>query len=324
MTQPAPTTPQVEVMWRPGCPFCGPLRRGLRRAGVMSVEHDISSSVDAATRVRAATGGDETVPTVFVGPRALVNPSVDQVMAAIRAEDPAYQPTPPGAGFRPAASGVRSLRNAGPLWTLVVAVAWVVLVAWRPTTTWHLAPLLVAAAWPWVVGQDLRAGDPTARRRVLVAGAGGLGAGIALTAMLALAGRLQGPTWTGAGTPVGEAVVLTGTGALIATLVGVARTLRSTTTASARLGAQPLASSPDVVFVEGNAYFPLASVAPDVLRPSRTTSVCPWKGVASYYDVHVDEQVIPDGAWIYRHPLPLARRVKGRVAFWRGIEVDHT
>lgn len=324
MTQPAPTTPQVEVMWRPGCPSCGPLRRGLRRAGVMTVEHDISSSVDAATRVRTATGGDETVPTVFVGPRALVNPSVDQVMAAIRADDPAYQPTPPGGGLRPGASGVRSSRSAGPLWTLAVAVAWVVLVAWRPTTTWHLAPLLVAAAWPWVVGQDLRASDPTARRRVLVAGAEGLGAGIALTAMLALAGRLQGPTWTGAGTPVGEAVVLTGTGALIATLVGVARTLRSTTTASARLGAQPLASSPDVVFVEGNAYFPLASVAPDVLRPSRTTSVCPWKGVASYYDVHVDEQVIPDGAWIYRHPLPLARRVKGRVAFWRGIEVDQT
>lgn len=42
-----------------------------------------------------------------------------------------------------------------------------------------------------------------------------------------------------------------------------------------------------------------------------TTSVCPRKGVASYYDVHVDEQVIPDGAGAYRHPLPLARRVKG-------------
>lgn len=237
MMQPAPTTPQVEVMWRPGCPFCGPLRRGLRRAGVMTVEHDITSSVDAATRVRAATGGDETVPTVFVGPRALVNPSVQQVMGAIRADGPAYQPTPPGSWLRPEASGVRASRNAaGPVWTLAVAVAWVALVAWRPTTTWHLAPLLVAGTWPWVVGQDLRAGDPTARRRVLGAGAGGLVAGIALTAMLALAGRLEGPTWTGAGTPVGEALVLTGTGALIATLVGVIRSLRRTTSASARLG----------------------------------------------------------------------------------------
>ncbi|GAB3668606.1 hypothetical protein GCM10027596_39590 [Nocardioides korecus] len=324
MTQSSPTTPQVEIMWRPGCPFCGPLRRGLRRAGVVTVEHDITSSVDAATRVRAATGGDETVPTVFVGPRALVNPSVDQVMAAIGAADPAHQATPPGDELRPEASGVRSSRNAGPLWTLAVAVAWVALVAWRPTTTWHLAPLLVAAAWPWVVGQDLCAGDPTSRRRVLVAGAGGLAAGIALTALLALAGRLQGPTWTGAGTPVGEALLLTGTGALTATLVGVVRALRRTTTASARLGTQLLASSPDVVFVEGNPYFPLASVAADVLQPSRTTSVCPWKGIASYYDVHVDDQVIPDGAWTYRHPLPLARRVKGRVAFWRGVEVDQT
>lgn len=324
MTQPAPTTPRVEVMWRPGCRFCGALRRGLRRAGVLTVEHDIWSSVDAAARVRAATGGDETVPTVFVGPRALVNPSVDQVVSAIRADSPGYQPTPPGTTVHAEASGVRSSRSAGFVWTLVVAVAWVLLVAWRPTTTWHLAPLLMAAAWPWVVGQDLSAGDPRARRRVLMAGAGGLAAGSVLTAMLALAGRLEGPTWTGAGTPVGEAFLLAGAGALVATLVGVMRTARRTTTASARLGTRSFASSEEVVNVEGNAYFPLDSVPQGVLQPSSTTSVCPWKGVASYYDVHVDEQVIPDGAWTYRHPLPLARRVKGRVAFWKGIEVDQT
>ena len=74
--------------------------------------------------------------------------------------------------------------------------------------------------------------------------------------------------------------------------------------------------------VEGNAYFPLDSVPQGVRQPSSTTSVCPWKGLATYYDVHVDGQVIPDGAWTYRHPLLLARRVKGRVAFWNGIEVD--
>ncbi len=324
MTQPAPTTPRVEVMWRPGCPYCGSLRRGLRRAGVMTVEHDIWSSVEATARVRAATGGDETVPTVFVGPRALVNPSVDQVVAAIRADDPDYQPTPPARTVRAEASGIRSSRSAGLVLTLVVAVVWILLVAWRPTTTWHLAPLLMAAAWPWVVGQDLSASDPTARRGILIAGAGGLAAGSALTAILALAGRLDGPTWTGAGTPVGEAFLLTAAGALVATLVGLMRTVRRTMTASARLGTRSFASSEDVVNVEGNAYFPLACVPNGVLQPSSTTSVCPWKGVASYYDVHVDEQVIPDGAWTYRHPLPLARRVKGRVAFWKGIEVDQT
>lgn len=274
--------------------------------------------------MRAASGGDETVPTVFVGERALVNPSVDQVVAAIRADDIGYQPTPPAGTVRAEASAGRSSRSAGLLWTLVVAVVWILLVAWRPTTTWHLAPLVMAAAWPWVVGQDLSASDPTSRRAVLIAGAGGLAAASALTAILALTGRLDGPTWTGGGTPVVEAFLLAGAGALVATLVGVMRTARRTTSASAGLGSRSFASSEDVVTVDGNAYFPPDSVPEGVLQPSNTTSLCPWKGVASYYDVHVDEQVIPDGAWTYRHPLPLARRIRGRVAFWNGIEVDQT
>lgn len=87
MTQHPASPPIIEVMWRPGCPFCSSLRRELSRAGVETVEHDIWSSEDAAARVRGATGGDETVPTVFVGERALVNPSVRQVIDAISAAD---------------------------------------------------------------------------------------------------------------------------------------------------------------------------------------------------------------------------------------------
>lgn len=94
MTQPASAPPTVEVMWRPGCPFCGSLRRGLRRAGVATIEHNIWSSPEAVARVRGATGGDETVPTVFVGDQALVNPSPRQVVDAIRAVDPSYQSVP--------------------------------------------------------------------------------------------------------------------------------------------------------------------------------------------------------------------------------------
>jgi len=288
----------------------------------MTVEHDIWSSGGAAARVRGAAGGDETVPTVFVGKRALVNPTVDQVVDAIRAENPGYQPTPPERTVRADAAGVRLPHSAGLLWTLGVAAVWSLLVAWHPTTTWHLAPLLMAAAWPWVVGQDFSARDPTARRGVLIAGAGGLAAATALTATLASAGRLDGPTWTGAGAPTVEAFLLAGVGALAATLWGVMRTVRRVLTATARLGTRSFAASDDVVNVEGNAYFPLDSVPAGVLQPSSTTSICLWKGLAHYYDVHVGEQVIPDGAWTYRHPLPLARRIKGRVAFWNGIEVD--
>lgn len=53
---------RIEVLWRPGCPYCSRLRRGLRHAGVDTVEHNIWSDAAVSARVRAATGGDETVP----------------------------------------------------------------------------------------------------------------------------------------------------------------------------------------------------------------------------------------------------------------------
>lgn len=311
--------PAVEVLWRPGCGFCGALRRGLRRAGVDTVEHDIWASPAAAARVRAVTGGDETVPTVIVGTQSLVNPSVSRVLRALQDEYPEHEQ--PAAAER--SGGVRVPGgSAGPWWTAAVALTWLALALWRPSTTWHLAPLLLAAAWPWVVGQDQSPGDRSGRRRVLAAGVAGLTAAVLGTAALATSGLLRGPTWTGSGSPVVEALVLAVAGSLVATLAGLARTVRRAATVSARLGTRSFAASDDVVLVEGNAYFPLDSVPDGVLQPSSTTSVCPWKGVASYYDVHVDDQVIPDGAWTYRHPLPLARRVKGRVAFRNGIEVD--
>jgi len=322
MTQTNPTPPTIEVMWRPGCPFCGSLRRGLRRAGVATLEHDIWSSVSAATRVRQATGGDETVPTVFVGGRALVNPSVPQVLDAIRAVVPDYQPAPTATA--PRLGGIGTKISPGLTWTLAVAVVWSLLVAWRPTTTWHLAPLILASAWPWVVGEDTTPRDPGARRRILLAGGAGLAAALALTGVLSSWGRLAGPTWTGSGNPLVEALLLSVGGAAIATTLGLLRTVRRTTSARARLGTGLVATSDNIVTVEGNAYFPLTCVPEGVLQPSRTTSVCPWKGVASYYDVHTDGHVVPDGAFTYRHPTPLARRVKGRVAFWKGIDVHTT
>ncbi|MGI8702131.1 MAG: DUF427 domain-containing protein [Nocardioidaceae bacterium] len=322
MTRTNPTPPTVEVMWRPDCPFCGSLRRGLSRAGVATIEHDIWSSADAAARVREATGGDETVPTVFVGPRALVNPSVRQVVDALSAVDPDYRPFSTPAPGRGGGAGTNRALSPGFIWTLLVAVVWSAPVVWRPTTTWHLAPLILASAWPWVVGQDSASGDHSARSRIMLAGGAGLSAAMALTGVLSASGRLDGPTWTGSGTPVIEALLLSVGGAVIATTVELLRTVRRTNSASARVGTSLVATSDDIVTVEGNAYFPLPSVPEGVLQPSSTTTVCPWKGVASYYDVHVNGQVVPDGAFTYRHPSPLARRIKGRVAFWKGIEID--
>ena len=78
----------IEVMWRPGCPFCMKLRGALKLRGVTTTEVDIWSTPEAAARVRDVADGNETVPTVFIGSRALVNPSVQQVIATVEQELP--------------------------------------------------------------------------------------------------------------------------------------------------------------------------------------------------------------------------------------------
>jgi uncharacterized protein (DUF427 family) len=82
-----------------------------------------------------------------------------------------------------------------------------------------------------------------------------------------------------------------------------------------------IADSNETVVVEGNHYFPLDAVKPEMLRSSATTSRCPWKGTANYYSIEVDGTVNKDAAWYYAEPLPAAAEIKGRVAFWKGVAV---
>jgi uncharacterized protein (DUF427 family) len=82
-----------------------------------------------------------------------------------------------------------------------------------------------------------------------------------------------------------------------------------------------LAESDDTVVVEGNHYFPATTLVRDHFRPSDTHTTCPWKGVASYYDVVVDGEVNKDAAWYYPTPSAEAASVSDRVAFWRGVKV---
>ncbi len=74
--------------------------------------------------------------------------------------------------------------------------------------------------------------------------------------------------------------------------------------------------------VEGNVYFPPEAVLREYLQPSETHTTCPWKGVASYYDVVVDGRVNKDAAWYYPSPKPAASNIAGYVAFWHGVEVQ--
>jgi len=74
--------------------------------------------------------------------------------------------------------------------------------------------------------------------------------------------------------------------------------------------------------VEGNQYFPPDAVKREYFKPSATHTTCPWKGVASYYDVLVDGETNRDAAWYYPEPKEAARNIKGYVAFWRGVKVE--
>jgi uncharacterized protein (DUF427 family) len=82
-----------------------------------------------------------------------------------------------------------------------------------------------------------------------------------------------------------------------------------------------IAQSDDTVVVEGNHYFPPASVNKDYLQPSSTHTICPWKGEASYYNVVVNGETNKDAAWYYAKPKDAAAEIKDRIAFWRGVKV---
>lgn len=85
---------------------------------------------------------------------------------------------------------------------------------------------------------------------------------------------------------------------------------------------QVIADSDDTVVVEGNHYFPIESIRQEFLHESRKTSACFWKGTANYYDIRVNGQTNPDAAWYYIEPKEAAENIRGRVAFWRGVEVS--
>ena len=83
-----------------------------------------------------------------------------------------------------------------------------------------------------------------------------------------------------------------------------------------------IAESDDTVMVEGNHYFPAASVNPALIADSSASSICPWKGTAGYYDVVVDGRTNAGAAWYYSDPKPDAAQIKDRVAFWKGVSVE--
>lgn len=83
-----------------------------------------------------------------------------------------------------------------------------------------------------------------------------------------------------------------------------------------------IAEAARTVRLEGNHYFSSESLRREYVTDSATTSVCPWKGTARYYDIVVDGQVNPAAIWYYPTPSRLARKITGHVAFGNGVRVE--
>ncbi len=83
----------------------------------------------------------------------------------------------------------------------------------------------------------------------------------------------------------------------------------------------------ELIFIEGNWYFPPESVNKSLLEDSDTPYNCPWKGDCSYFNICKDEKCSVDSAWTYKQPLESAvQKVKqdfsNYVAFWRDVSLE--
>ena len=81
-----------------------------------------------------------------------------------------------------------------------------------------------------------------------------------------------------------------------------------------------VAESDDTVLVEGNCYFPEAALKREYTSFSnhRTSD---WIGQARYMSLLVNGELKPDAVWYYPEPNEAAAKVKGRVAFARGVDI---
>jgi len=82
-----------------------------------------------------------------------------------------------------------------------------------------------------------------------------------------------------------------------------------------------IAESADTIVIENNHYFPADSVKQEFLMASDKNTVCPWKGLASYYSIEVNGKLNKDAAWFYPAPKEAANNIKDYVAFWKGVTV---
>jgi len=83
----------------------------------------------------------------------------------------------------------------------------------------------------------------------------------------------------------------------------------------------------DLIYIEGNWYFPPSSVKMEFLEKSPTPYTCPWKGVCQYFNVVQGDKKSIDCAWSYPEPKASAidtvkKDFSNYVAFYRDVRVS--
>jgi uncharacterized protein (DUF427 family) len=82
----------------------------------------------------------------------------------------------------------------------------------------------------------------------------------------------------------------------------------------------------ELIYIEGNWYFPPSSVRQSLLEKSPTPYTCPWKGVCQYFNIREGGAASQDSAWSYPNPQESAIKTVKKdfsnyVAFWRDVKV---
>jgi mycoredoxin len=82
----------IDFYWRPGCGFCMALERQFNKHGIKISKHNIWEDASNAEHVRRVTGGAETVPTLTIGDRSMVNPRIGDVVELLQDTAPHLLP----------------------------------------------------------------------------------------------------------------------------------------------------------------------------------------------------------------------------------------
>ena len=92
--------------------------------------------------------------------------------------------------------------------------------------------------------------------------------------------------------------------------------------ATATFNGTVIAESDETIVVEGNHYFPPASIKREYFSEHDRTTVCSWKGTANYYNVSAGGESAEAAAWYYADPYEKATNITDYVAFYPAVTVD--